>query len=151
MGRLSEDMIGTWELTLREDRTAQGMLVAEPALGPEPLGLLIYDRGGNFAAQFMKRDRSVAGPDDNAGDNAPAGTNNTRATGGYDAYFGTYSVNDDQGTVTQTLSAALSPQNVGQVVTRALEVSGDTMTIRVATTTAAGEAVTRLLLWQRVG
>jgi hypothetical protein len=54
------------------------------------------------------------------------------------------------GTVTQELSAALSPQNVGQVVTRALEVEGDTMTISLNTTTAGGHAVTRLLLWRRI-
>jgi hypothetical protein len=60
MGRLSEDMLGTWELTFREDRAEDGTLVPEHTLGPNPKGMLIYDRGGNFAAQFMKLDRSAA-------------------------------------------------------------------------------------------
>jgi hypothetical protein len=56
---------------------------------------LVYDRGGNFAAQFMKRDRSAA--DSTA---ARAGTNNSIAVGGYDAYFGKYTVDEATGTVT---------------------------------------------------
>lgn len=150
MGRLSEDMLGTWELTLREDRAEDGTLVPEHTLGPNPKGMLIYDRGGNFAAQFMKLDRSAALLGGSFEGNSVSMANNTQAAGGYDAYFGKFTVDNDMGTVTQELSAALSPQNVGQVVTRALEVEGDTMTISLNTTTAGGHAVTRLLLWRRI-
>jgi hypothetical protein len=56
---------------------------------------------GFFAAQFMKRNRSadavVSGPVSNT-----TTPNNTRAQGGYDAYFGTYTVDDVKGTVTQS-------------------------------------------------
>lgn len=147
--RLSAALVGTWELTLREDRTQSGTILAEPSLGSDPYGLLIYDRGGNFAAQFMKRNRSRLEPGVSTA--IPAGANNTRALGGYDAYFGRYTVDDESGLVTQTLVGALSPENVGQIVTRALEVDGDTLTIRLSTTSAAGEPVERLLAWRRVG
>ncbi len=94
----------------------------------------------------MKRDRSVPVAD------APAAAlNNSRAQGGYDAYFGTYSVDDAQGTVTQRLLGALSRENVGQVLTRAMTVQGDTLTIRLRTASAQGEPVTRTLQWRRVG
>lgn len=147
--RLSKSLVGTWELTLREDRTRSGERIDEPSLGAEPFGLLIYDGGGNFAAQFMKRDRSQ--PEAAASVGSPAAANNTRAWGGYDAYFGKYSVDDKTGLVTQTLVGALSPDNVGQVVTRALEVDGDALVIRLDTTSATGEQVERLLKWRRVG
>ena len=78
---LSHALIGTWRLVSREDRTASGERRIDPGLGADPIALLVYDRGGNFAAQFMKRDRR----------SAPAATgasspNNSQAVGGYDAY-----------------------------------------------------------------
>jgi hypothetical protein len=108
---------------------------------------LIYDRAGHFAAQFMKRDRSSAAPETAR----PAAANNSRAVGGYDAYFGTYGVDDVEGTVTQRLTGALSPENVGHVLTRAMTVDGDRLLIRLQTMSVEGENVTRELIWKRVG
>jgi len=146
---LSTAMIGSWQLTTREDHTVDGRVIREAALGADPLGLLIYDRGGNFAAQFMRRDRS--GPAAMAPAQKVSGANNTMPTDGYDAYFGTYTVDDAAGTVTQTLVAALSRENVGQVVTRDLAVAGDTLTVSLGTTLPDGTPVTRILKWARVG
>jgi hypothetical protein len=127
------------------DVTATGENRTEPSLGNDPLGLLIYDQGGHFAAQFMRRDRSVAVPD------GPGGAkNNSRAQDGYDAYFGTYAIDDETSTVTQRLLGALSRENVGALLTRAVEVHGDTLVIRLETTAADGTPVTRTLTWQRV-
>jgi len=143
---LSTTLPGTWQLQSRIDVKASGERLPEPSLGEDPVALLIYDRSGHFAAQFMRRDRSVVIPD------GPGGAkNNSRAQGGYDAYFGTYTIDDTKATVTQTLLAALSPENVGHVLTRAMEVQGDTLVIRLETTAADGTAVTRTLTWQRVG
>ena len=106
----------------------------------------MYDRAGYFAAQFMKRDRSAVIPD------GPRGAkNNSRAQGGYDAYFGTYTVDDAASTVTQRLLGALSQENVDSILTREMEVRGDTLVIRVHTSAADGTAVTRTLTWNRVG
>lgn len=137
---------GTWQLLSRIDVTASGERRAEPSLGEDPLSLLIYDRSGNFAAQFMRRDRSVEMPE------GPSGAkNNSRAQGGYDAYFGTYTIDDASGSVTQTLLGALSGENVGAVLTRAMDVHGDTLLIRLDTNAADGTAITRTLTWRRVG
>jgi hypothetical protein len=95
----------------------------------------------------MKRDRG--------GGAAPAAVasapNNSRARDGYDAYFGTYTVDDEAGTVTQRLLGALSQENVGQVLTRGMRVNGDTLTIAVDSATPDGELVTRTLVWKRAG
>lgn len=144
---LSDDLIGTWELLSREDRTRAGERRIDPSLGADPIALLIYDHSGHFAAQFMKRVRDVA----TEGDVACAGPNNSRARGGYDAYFGTYTVDDARGTVTQRLVGALSPENVGQVLTRGMTVVDHELTICLDTTTPDGEPVVRTLRWQRVG
>lgn len=146
MPSLIETLPGTWRLVSREDVTKSGQVIDEPSLGRDPVALLYYDRAGHFAAQFMKRDRR--GP---AVEPAVAGPNNSRAQGGYDAYFGSYEINERDGTVTQRLLGALSAENVGLVVTRAMTVEGDQLTIRLETTGANREPVTRTLIWQRVG
>jgi hypothetical protein len=143
---LSATLPGTWQLLSRIDITAAGERRPEPSLGEDPVALLIYDRSGHFAAQFMRRDRSVDVPD------GPSGArNNSRAQGGYDAYFGTYTIDDKAGAVTQRLTGALSPENVGLVLTRAMEVEGDTLVIKLDTNAADGTPVTRTLTWRRVG
>ena len=143
---LSATLPGTWRLLSRIDVTAGGRTIPEPSLGEDPYALLFYDRSGNFAAQFMRRDRSAAVPD------GPSGAkNNSRAQGGYDAYFGTYTIDDENGTVTQRLVGALSREHVGHVLTRTMEVQGDTLTIKLDTVSADTTDVTRTLIWRRVG
>ena len=141
---LSSDLPGTWLLQSRIDVTAAGERHPDPLLGEDPIAMLIYDRTGHFTAQFMKRDRSseVA-----AGVNAK---NNTQAQGGYDAYFGLYSVDDAKGLVTQKLMGSLSAGNVGMVLSRAMEVRGDTLIIKLETTAADGIPVVRTLTWRRL-
>lgn len=149
---LSRRLVGSWELLSRVDKTRTGEQLAEPSLGADPIALLIYDGSGHFAAQFMRRDRSRSTAAADAGPSPVAGgANNSRAQGGYDAYFGTYVVDDAAGTVTQRLVGALSPENVGMVLTRAMVVEGDTLTIELETTAANGQPVTRTLRWKRVG
>lgn len=144
--RLSDTLPGTWELVSRVDVTVSGRTLDEPSLGSDPVALIYYDRSGHFAAQFMKRDRLGV-----QADAAVAGHNNSRAQGGYDAYFGTYTVDDDRGGVTQHLVGSLSRENVGVTLTREMIVQGDALKIEVHTTSPQGEAVVRTLRWKRVG
>ena len=144
--RLSVRLPGTWRLLSRVDVTSDGTPHPDPALGSDPVALLIYDRSGHFAAQFMKRDRSSALRD------GPVGAaNNTQAQGGYDAYFGSYTVNDATGVVTQRLEGSLSQANVGAVLSREMSVDGNSLIIKLATAAWDGTPVTRTLSWERVG
>jgi Lipocalin-like domain len=142
---LSESLVGAWWLLSRIDTTATGAQYPDPLLGEDPVALLVYDRSGYFSAQFMKRDRSS--PQRAA---LAAAANNTQAQGGYDAYFGTYIVDDANGTVTQRLLGSLSQANVGMALTRKMEVRGDMLVIGLETTAADGTRVTRTLTWRRV-
>jgi Lipocalin-like domain len=144
--RLSTTLPGTWRLLSRIDVTAAGERRPEPSLGEDPLALLIYDRSGHFAAQFMRRDQSGDVPD------GPSGAaSNSRARDGYDAYFGTYTVDDEKGSVTQHLLGSLSREHVGAVLTRNVEVQDDTLVIRLDAMAADGTTVGRTLTWRRVG
>ena len=145
MPTLASQLLGTWRLVSREDRTPSGERRIDPGLGADPLAILVYDATGHFAAQFMKRDRSgvaAAAP-------VSAGANNSAAVNGYDAYFGTYTVDEASASVTQRLDGALSPGDVGKVVTRQMRVEGDRLIIQLATTSADGDPVTRTLIWLR--
>ncbi len=139
------DFTGVWWLLSREDRAKDGSPRIDPTLGPDAKGILTY-ANGRFAAQFMKRDRS------DPGNNAIASVarNNTGAVGGYDAYFGTYTVDTATGEVLHRLEGALTPENVGLEVRRTLTVDGNSLVIRLETTTPDGEPVTRTLTWERV-
>jgi len=143
--KLTHDFTGVWWLLSREDRAIDGSIRIDPTLGPDAKGILTY-ANGRFAAQFMKRDRS-----DVSNTASPSsGQNNTVAVGGYDAYFGTYSVDEKSGDVLHRLEGALTPQNVGLEVLRTLTVNGDNLVIQLETTTLEGEPVTRTLTWERV-
>jgi len=143
---LSEALPGSWRLVSRVDVTSDGKVHVDPALGSDPIALLIYDRAGNFSAQFMKRDRSAAVPE-----RSVEARNNTQAQGGYDAYFGTYVVDDAASVVTQSLLGSLSAANVGSTLSRRMTVRGDSLFIQLETTSWDGLPVTRTLTWQRVG
>ena len=142
---LSESLIGTWRLISRDDQLLDGTPRPEPTLGSDPLALLVYDRAGNFAAQFMKRDRSdvVAMPQQGG-----RASNNPTAIGGYDAYFGTYAVEGNL--VTQQLLASMSPSDVGSVITREMHIVDGRLVIRIEMEAADGVPVVRTLRWERL-
>src|SRR5262245_34191542 len=87
-------IIGTWRLFSREDYDGDGRRNIDPIMGADPLGVLCF-APGLFAAQFSRRDRSTA-PVVSA---TPAGANNSAAVNGYDAYFGSYTVDETAGTI----------------------------------------------------
>lgn len=141
---LEQRLRGSWELLSRIDRTRDGQQREEPSLGSDPIALLFFDAAGRFAAQFMKRDRS------NVVDAPATASNNSRARGGYDAYWGTYKVDEASGMVDTLIVAALSQENVGQTYRRHMRVENDTLTLELDTTSASGEPLRRTLTWKRV-
>ena len=122
---LSALLPGTWELLSRIDTNDAGERRVDPSLGDDPIALLIYDRAGHFAAQFMKRDRSVIVETDAA----PAAQNNSRARGGYDAYFGTYTVDGEKRVVTHHVEGSLAPDFTGTDQSRPFKLEGDRLEI----------------------
>jgi len=144
----ADSLIGSWELIMREDRIESGEKYPDASLGDNPVGILIYDTGGHFSAQFMKRERNTEGKAEQVSSNQ--GRNNSTAVNGFDSYFGTYEVDEKIHLVTQTLEGALAPQNVGMIVTREMEVDGDLLTLRLPTNAVDGTAVIRTLQWRRI-
>lgn len=145
-------LIGSWRLVSRQSRRANGELDADPGLSTVPLGVLIYDQSGHIAAQLSRRDRTVAMIGEECQTAAATkGTPDTAQTIlGYDAYFGTYRINEREGIVTHHLEAALFPGDIGKDIDRHFTISGDQLTISFSTTTREGVKVTRTLIWERM-
>ena len=144
-GNLATTIQGVWWLQSREDWTRKGERKIDPILGPDPIAIVSYAKD-HFAAQFMKRDRT-----ENPGSQAVfSGRNNTSAVGGYDAYFGTFEVNEKTGKVSHTLIGSITHSNIGMTVSRDLRVIGNTLMIQLETTTPEGEAIIRTLIWKRI-
>ena len=95
----------------------------------------------------MKRDRSKQ---DNVLQLIEA-KNNTARLNGYDAYFGTYSVDEIKGTLTTRLEGSISPANVGDTYVRDVRVVGDELIVQLQTTAADGTPVTRTNTFSRIG
>ena len=142
---LSELIQGTWWLISREDYTRDGRKKIDPVLGADPMAIVVYVKD-HFAAQFMKKDRST----ESITQATAAGQNNTAAIGGYDAYFGTFQVDEKTGLVAHTLIGSINPENIGITVSRNLTVKGDQLTIQLDTTTQEGEPVVRTLILKRI-
>jgi hypothetical protein len=146
---LGRAILGTWGLLTREDYDRDGRRLIDPVLGADPLGTTSF-APGHFAAQFMNR-RRTASPTPVTAPAPSAGANNSRAVDGYDAYFGTYTVDAAAGTITVTLKGSVAPANVGLTLTRDVRVIGDRLLIRLATTAVDGTPITRTLTFERLG
>jgi Lipocalin-like domain len=112
-----DQLIGTWRLVSRVVKHADGTSNPDPAYGPEyPIGYIMYDRTGHMAVQFMGLHRP-----------------SNHSSLAYDAYFGTYSVNEKSvpPTVTHHLEGSLIPENVGEDIVRDLILDGDSLTLVV--------------------
>ena len=138
-------MLGVWWLLSREDWSKDGKQRIDPTLGADPIGIFSY-ASAYFTAQFTKRNRS----DNSTNQIFYSGQNNTSAVGGYDAYFGTYEVNEQTGRVAHTLIGSLTPSNIGITVLRDLRVIEDKLMIQLETATPEAEPITRTLVWKRI-
>ena len=141
-----EQLVGTWRLISRVVTLEDGSAVVDPGLGKTPIGYLMYDSSGHVAAQGMRRNRPMT---IDCGTSDPAPSNNSQSVNGYDAYFGTYTIDETSHTVTHHLEGALAAADVGKNLVREFHVSGDKLTI-IVRTTSPKEKQSRTLTWERV-
>jgi hypothetical protein len=139
-------LVGTWRLISRVVRLEDGTAVQDPGLGKTPTGYLIYDSSGHMAAQLMRLDRPTA---IDCGASGPAPPDNSQSVNGYDAYFGTYTIEETRHTVTHHLEGALVVADVGKNLVREFQVSGDKLIIIVRTNSPKANQI-RTLTWERV-
>jgi Lipocalin-like domain len=140
-----ERIVGAWQLESRTVRSAGGELL-DPVLGRQPTGRLFYDASGNMTLQMMRQERAqaISRPAN------PTDANNPRIVLGYDAYFGTYAVNEAAGTITHHVQGSLFPEDLGKDFLRAFTIDGDLFTLSFTSKSPEGLEVTRTLRFRRL-
>ncbi|HEY8794848.1 MAG TPA: lipocalin-like domain-containing protein [Gemmatimonadaceae bacterium] len=140
--RQSSALVGTWHLVSRIVTLPDGTVMRDVGLGASPLGTLTYTADGNVAAQLMSRNR----PDtvDCTTTSSVSMENNDRSINHYDAYFGTYTVDESRHIVTHHLLGALAAEDVGKNLVRQFVVAGDTLTIVTSTESSQGKQLKKL-------
>jgi hypothetical protein len=140
------ELVGTWRLISRVARLEDGTAVQE-GLGTTPKGYLMYDSTGHMAVQLSRPDRPAA-IDCSTSGSAPS-DNSPQLLNGYEAYFGTYTIDETNHTVKHHLEGALASADVGRNLIRQFQVAGDKLTIVVRTSSPKGRQI-RTLTWERV-
>jgi len=136
----AKQLIGHW--TLVSVKNEQDGKTTEP-LGPNPKGLFIFDRSGRYAMQIYRPD-------------IPKFASNNRSTGtpeenkavvlGALAHFGTYTVNEKEGSFSVRPEASTYPNWVGIDQKRSFSVSKDELKI---TNPSGSRGGTSTLIWKR--
>ena len=140
-------LVGAWRLVSIEERDAEGKLVTPLDYGPEPIGLLIYDASGRMAAQAMRRSRAKL-PGDDVHRAPPEQAK--AAFVGYNAYFGTFEVDESKGLVIHRVEGSMIPNWEGSEQRRQFTLAGDKLILEPPAFEAQGQKRSRKLTWERV-
>ena len=147
-GAERKKFIGVWKLVSGVAKHEVTGAVRYP-WGKNPVGRLSYDEAGRVYAQLMNPDRRSVGGAANRGSASAIESVSTEdmreMLTGFNAYFGTFDIDEPSKTVIHHLQSALIPSWVGSDQRRQYEFSGRDELIIL--NTASQEAYR--LVWQR--
>jgi hypothetical protein len=133
-------LIGTWKLLSLERKTKQGD-VSKP-FGGDLIGRLMYDKAGRMSAQWMRRDRTVS-PETSVLSTTPEAAR--EMLNGFDAYFGTFDVDESTRTVIHQVQGCVNPNVIGTDRRRVYKFSGNQLI-----STAIENDSTFQIVWERL-
>jgi len=110
-----DQLIGAWRLVSLEEQSPDGKIRKLPRSGT-----LLYSRDGHMSVQIMAPE----------GKDAPETGPVAYEKGGYEAYFGTYVLDEKAATVTHHVEGALVRTLIGQDLTRVYRFSGKQLVLR---------------------
>jgi hypothetical protein len=144
-----DQLIGAWRLVSIETVRPNGEVIY-PYYGRHPLGLIMYDRGGWMSVQIVS-DPAPTVPSASSRESVLSASpaDKSKAFDGYYAYFGTWTFDAANSTVTHHIQQSLTPGERGEDGVRHFVLDGDRL-ILTAKTHEMGEDHERKLVWQRV-
>ena len=138
------DLVGLWRLVSCESR--DGTRVVLHPFGERPVGQISYDAGGNMSTLLMKPARPLFA----SGDRRRGTSAEVRAAfEGFDAYFGTYSVDTVRGTVTHHVMGSAYPNWVGQDQLRYYKIDRTRLVLSTPPFQLGGRPLTTICEWER--
>ena len=130
--------VGTWSLATIERRSVDGEPLAPPV--EDRLGYLIYDTSGYMGVTIMRPDRAPYSEDGPTADEALA------QLGSYTSYFGRFTADEAEGTVTHHIEGSLNPNGAGSDYTRFYTRTEDRLTLQPP---PGADGSTTTLTWMR--
>jgi hypothetical protein len=142
----ADKFVGAWHLVSAEFRTDDGVPAQSP-YGPEPQGVLMYDAQGSMSAQLAHKDRKPFAIADRLG-----GTPEEikAAFESYQAYCGSYKVDEREHVVIHTVTQALLPNWVGTEQRRQYKFQDGKLILRTPPITIGGKRLTGELIWEKI-
>jgi hypothetical protein len=143
---LIDQLVGRWRLLSCEASGPNGEL--DYPYGLKPVGVIAYERDGSMAVQVMGDRRTRFSNLDKS-----SGTAEETRTAflSYEAYFGTYQVDERASSVIHRVEAALFPNWMGTEQRRCATISGSRLTLHTPPLPYAGSTMSRTLVWERIG
>jgi hypothetical protein len=136
-GKLAQQLVGSYKLISYISYDEKG---GETKM-PYTVGQISYDRAGRMSANLMRGDRArITGSPASEAERATAYS-------GYISYFGSYTVDEAQRTVTHHVEGAMNPNMVGSNLVRHVEFSPDGGSLFLSV--KSGDRVTGRLRWDR--
>lgn len=134
-----EQIAGAWSLARIERRGADGELLAPPI--EDRLGYIIYDAAGFMGVTIMRPGRQ---PYSQGG---PTTEEALALIGTYTSYFGSFSVNEEEGYVVHHLKGSLDPRGAGSDYKRLYTFGENTLTLQPP---AREDGSKTFLTWERL-
>lgn len=138
-------LAGTWQLVLVDNVLSDGSRVH--VYGPNPQGILVFDAAGHYSVHILSGGR----PKFASNDKAKGTPEEYRATVvGSNSHYGTYRVNETDGTVVLHVEGATFANWEGTDLTWPFVVNGDQLTITVPHPTTGGPGAKGEIVYRRV-
>jgi hypothetical protein len=137
-------LLGAWRLTSYEARDSTRQL--DYPLGEHVTGQLIYDADGNMSTHMMRDDRPTFASNDPAqGTDAEV----RAAFEGHFSYFGTYTVNPGEQTVTHHVQGCSYPNWIGNDQVRYYSFDDARLLLSTPPIVFRGQSFHSVLIWER--
>jgi hypothetical protein len=146
-GQVGKMIVGTWRMVSAETRLVDGSGPATFPRGKSPSGFIIYDAQGRMYVQIMNSDETRP---PRKGESTMTEKEQAQAYTSYTAYFGRYTINEEDQSVTHHVEGSVNPRNIGNAMHRFVEVSQDRLSLNTFAKGQDGRQRVTLRMWERV-
>ncbi len=146
-GQVARLIVGTWKMTGAETRVVDGSGPTTRPRGKAPAGYIMYDAQGRMYVQIMNSDETRPA---RKGDGAMTEKEQAQAYSSYTAYYGRYTIDENDQSVVHHVEGSVNPRNIGNAMKRFVEVSQDRLSLNTFAKGQDGKERVTLRMWERM-